>query len=171
MEPVLVRLLLVLGLVAAVGLLGWLWRQRDGRLRVTAAGARAEASPVAHDVPAFDAPADDVPAFDGGQLASVGLDLDGARAGAVLLTSPTCGPCATVKRILTELGDERDDVRWVAVEAADHLDLARDHHVMRVPTLFVLDPEGRILARTSGVPARAELERVIDRQGAHSSLA
>jgi thiol-disulfide isomerase/thioredoxin len=158
MEPVLVRLLLVLGLVAVVSLLGWLWQRRDGRVRVTAAGAGSEASSGG-----------DAPAFDGGQLASVGLDLEGVRAGAVLLTSPTCAPCATVKRILGELGEARDDVRWVAVDASEHLDLARDHHVMRVPTLFVLDPEGRILARTSGVPARVELERVIDRQESLSS--
>jgi thiol-disulfide isomerase/thioredoxin len=153
MDPVVVRLLLVLGLVVVVSLLGWLWQRRDGRVRVTAAG-------VGDEVPSHG----DAPAFDDAQVASVGLDLDGVRAGAVLLTSPTCAPCATVKRILGELSEVRDDVRWVAVDASEHLDLARDHHVMRVPTLFVLDPEGRILARTSGVPARTELERVIDRQ-------
>jgi thiol-disulfide isomerase/thioredoxin len=159
MDPVLVRLLLVLGLVVVVSLLGWLWQRRDGRVRVTAAGAAGEAA------------SGDAPAFDGAQLDSVGLDLEGVRAGAVLLTSPTCAPCATVKRILGELSEARDDVRWVAVDASEHLDLARDHHVMRVPTLFVLDPEGRILARTSGVPARPELERVIDRQGSLRSPA
>jgi thiol-disulfide isomerase/thioredoxin len=161
MDPVAVRLLLVLGLVAVVSLLGWLVRRRDGRVRVTAAGAGNGAS----------SGADDVPAFDAGQLAAVGLDLTDARAGAVLLTSPTCAPCVTVKRILAELADERDDLRWVAIEAAQHLDLARDHHVMRVPTLFVLDSGGRVLARTSGVPARTELERVIDRRGSLSSSA
>jgi hypothetical protein len=36
---------------------------------------------------------------------------------------------------------------------------------MRVPTLFVLDPAGRILARTSGVPAKRDVERVLDREG------
>jgi hypothetical protein len=51
------------------------------------------------------------------------------------------------------------------VDAADHLDLARTHHVLRVPTLFVLDRRGRILARTSGVPAERDLLRVLDREG------
>jgi thiol-disulfide isomerase/thioredoxin len=159
MEPVLVRLLLVLAFVAVVSLLGWLWRRRDGRVRETRPGsagaaARPQAAPTEGHGPGFDAD----------QLEAVGLDLEGVRAGAVLLTSPTCSPCATVKRILAELSDARDDVRWVAVDASDHLDLARTHHVMRVPTLFLLDGHGQILARTSGVPARVDLERVLDRQ-------
>jgi hypothetical protein len=157
MDPMLLRLLLVLGLVVAVTLAGLVWRRRDGRVRgVAPADGRADDG------------AETVARFDAAQLEAVGLDLDGVRAGAVLLSSPTCAPCATVRRILGELAEARDDVRWVSVEAAEHLDLARAHHVMRVPTLFLLDPEGRILARTSGVPARPDLERVIDREGSLS---
>lgn len=158
MEPVLVRLLLVLALVAVVSLLGWLWRRRDGRVRETRAGSAGAAAPTEASTEGHG------PGFDADQLDAVGLDLEGVRAGAVLLTSPTCAPCATVKRILAELSEARDDVSWVAVDASDHLDLARTHHVMRVPTLFLLDVHGQILARTSGVPARVDLERVLDRQ-------
>jgi glutaredoxin len=144
MEDVLARLLLVAAILAVVGVAGWWWRRRDGRIRT------AETS--------GDAPL----AFDEAQLAEVGLSIDGASAGALLLSSPTCGSCVQVQRILTEVADRRPDFAWVTVDAGEHLDLARRHHVLRVPTLFVLDRDGHLLARTSGIPARHELEQLLE---------
>lgn len=144
MPDVLVRLLIVAAVIGLAAVFGWWWNRRDGRVRTV----------------------DDAhPGFDGAQLAAVGLDPAGAEAVALLLGSPTCAPCTTVKRILGEVEAERPAFRWRYVDAADHLDLAEQHHVLRVPTLFVLDPEGRILARTSGVPAKRDLLRVLDREG------
>jgi hypothetical protein len=150
MDPMLARLLLVLALVAGAGLVGWWWQRRDGRVTETAADA---------DTP---------PTFGPEQLADVGLELRDAPAGALLLSSATCSSCTQVQRILEEVAEVRPGFQWVTVDAVEHLDLAREHHVMRVPTLFVLDAAGHLLARTSGVPARHELERVIDREGARS---
>lgn len=142
MDPI--RLLLVVALLAVVTLAGRWWQARDGRVR--------EAR-------------DDDGLFDRDQAEAVGLPADRDSPVALLLGSPTCAPCTTVKRVLGELAADRPDFEWVYVDAADHLDIAEDHHVLRVPTLFVLDPRGRILARTSGVPARRDLERVLDGQG------
>lgn len=144
MEDVLARLLVVAGILLAVGLAGWWWRRRDGRIRTVDA--------------ADDAP----PAFDVAQLAEVGLSIDGGSAGALLLSSPTCASCVQVQRILTEVAERRPDFAWVSVDAGEHLDLARRHHVLRVPTLFVIDAHGHLLARTSGIPARHELEHLVD---------
>jgi thiol-disulfide isomerase/thioredoxin len=141
MSPIVLRLLLVLGLVALVALTGWWWNRRDGRVRAVAV---------------------DAPRVDAGHLDAVGLDLDGAAAGAVLLCSPTCAPCATVERILGELAADRPGFRWVKVDAADHLELTEAHKVLRVPTLLVVDRDRRLLARTSGVPARDDLAAVLD---------
>lgn len=138
MDLVLRLLIVVAIVVAALGATAWL-RRRDGR--VVAGDGR----------------------FGRAQLAGVGLDPDGAEALALLLGSPTCVPCRTVRAVLDDVAGERPGLRWVYVDAADHLDLARAHHVMRVPTLFVLDPDGRVLARTSGVPGKRDLLRVIER--------
>lgn len=146
MDPIVTRLLIVLAVVAGAGLVGWWWRRRDGRVTETASAAAA-------------------PIFDARRLAEVGLHLENASAGALLLRSSTCSSCAQVQRILTEVADERSGFAWVTVDAAEHLDLAREHHVLRVPTLFLVDAGGHLLARTSGVPARHDLERVIDREG------
>lgn len=135
------RLVIVVVVIAVAALAGAWWRARDGRVRTVGDGR-----------------------FTPDQLARVGLaDIprDGA---ALLLGSPTCAPCTSVKAILREVADERAAFRWIDVDAADHLPIADAHRVMRVPTLFVLDRRGRILARTSGVPAKRDLLAVLDRE-------
>lgn len=138
---VLVRLLIVLAVIGIAAAVGTWWRRRDGRVR--AGDGR----------------------FGPAQLRAVGLEPGTADAFAVLLGSPTCAPCVTVRGVLERVSRRRSGLDWVYVDAADHLDLARAHHVLRVPTLFVLDRRGRILARTSGVPAERDLLRVLDREG------
>lgn len=150
MSPIVLRLLLVVGLVALVALAGWWWNRRDGRVREVA---------------------EDAPRVDAGHLDAVGLDLDGAAAGAVLLGSPTCTPCVAVERILGELAADRPGFRWVKVDAADHLELTEAHKVLRVPTLLVVDGDRRLLARTSGVPARDDLAAVLDAGTDHEDAA
>lgn len=137
----LLRLLIVLAVIGLAALVGVWWRARDGRVRDGGDGR-----------------------FTPEQLRQVGLDAVTRTGAALLLGSPTCAPCATVKTILGEVADDRPDFRWTSVDAADHLGLADAHRVMRVPTLFVLDSRGRILARTSGVPARRDLLAVLDRE-------
>jgi thiol-disulfide isomerase/thioredoxin len=154
MDPILARLLAVLVGVAIVAALGWWWQQRSARVVTVAADA-----------------VDDAPQLQADHLAAIGLDLQGAESAAVLLGSPTCTPCDTVKDMLRELATERSGFRWAYADAADHLDLAQEHRVMRVPTLFVIEPSGRILARTSGVPRAAELRDVLDGGAADPTLA
>lgn len=139
MDPV--RLLIVVALIGAVILAGRWWQSRDGEVK---------------DV------RDDDGRFDPDQLAAVGIAAERTGPVALLMGSPSCAPCKTVKRVLGEVAADRPDFSWVDVDAGDHLGIAEDHHVLRVPTLFVVDPDGRILARTSGVPARRDLERVLD---------
>lgn len=139
-DPVLVRLVLVALGIALVAAVGWWWTRRDGRVRDAGGDVHVAAD----------------------HLADVGLDVGGARAGAVLLGSPTCSSCAAVEQLLGDLAADRDDFRWVKVDAADHLDLAQAHRVLRVPTLLVVDADRRLLARTAGVPARDDLAALLD---------
>lgn len=138
----LLRLVVVVAIVTAAAVVGAWWRARDGRIR------RGDGF------------------FTAAQLAAVGLTQISRTGAAVLLGSPTCAPCTTVKQVLGEVREQRPAFDWTYVDAGDHLDLADDHRVMRVPTLFVVDRRGRILARTSGVPARQDLVAVLDREQA-----
>jgi hypothetical protein len=148
MDPIVLRLLVVVAIVVAAGAAGRWWRSRDGRVRDG-----------------------DGAAFSRDELDAVGLDVRGTDTVALLLGSPTCAPCVTVRRVLTDVTSDRPGFRWVYADAAEHLALAERHRVRRVPTLFVLDPRGRVLARTSGVPTHADLRRVLDREGDLASAA
>lgn len=144
MDPVLFRLLAVAGIVLAAGLAGRLWQARDGRVRV--------ADPAEPGAPRLTGP----------ELEAVGLAAHPTGPQALLLGSPTCAPCVTVRRVLDEVRASRPELTWAYVDAADHLDLADAHAVRRVPTLFVLGVDGTILARTSGVPRADDLVAVLD---------
>ncbi len=157
---VLLRLLVVAAVMVAVLALGVWWRTRGGRIvEAPRAGRRWRRSTSASH-----AASSRQGRFAEEQLAAVGLDGPAGQVRALLLTSPTCAPCRTVRRVLAEVSQARPHFRWVSVDAGAHLDIARDHHVLRVPTLFVLDGEGWILARTSGVPATRDLLRLVDRE-------
>ncbi|MDP8960852.1 MAG: thioredoxin family protein [Actinomycetota bacterium] len=162
LPPVLLRLLIVVAVVAAALAVGVWWRGRDGRMTQPARGGmRRRKSPAsAKRVSSRDG------RFAEEQLAAVGLDGRAGEVRALLLGSPTCAPCRTVRRVLAEVSEARPHFRWVTVDAGDYLDIARDHHVLRVPTLFVIDHDGWILARTSGVPAERDLLKVVDRAAA-----
>ncbi len=139
MEPVVVRLVVVVVVVAAMTVVGRWWSRRSGRLRTSVDGRVARA-----------------------HLDAVGLDLAGADAGAVLVGSPTCAPCVEARRVLDGVQESRDRFRWVYADASEHLPFVRDHGILRVPTLLVVDRDGRIIARTSGVPRAHEITGALD---------
>ncbi len=139
MDPMLARAIVVLALVVAVITAGRLVRRRDGAVR-----------------------ADGHTRFEPEHLDAVGLDLSNSAAGAVLIGSPTCAPCESAKQVLGGLARERAGFEWVYADAADHLDLTGTYRIMRVPTVLLLAADGRILARTSGVPREDELRRALD---------
>lgn len=145
MDPTVLRLLLVVLAIAAVTVVGRVLAARRDELRVVADDERHD-RPVPHTA----------------RTRSASEDL-GHAAGpsAILFGSPTCAPCDTVKLLLGEVADERDDFTWRYVDAAAHLDLARAHGVRRVPTLIVMDADDHTVARSGGVPTRAALREAV----------
>jgi hypothetical protein len=138
--PVLLRLLAVVALVAAAAALGAWWRRRQGRVTAPAA-----------------------PRLRPEELAGLGLARIDADVTAVLLASPSCGPCTTAKRVLGQVAAGHPGFEWVEVDAGHHLDLVRAHRVTRLPTLLLVERTGRVLARITGVPAAGDVIAQIER--------
>jgi hypothetical protein len=136
MDPVLVRLGLVVLLVAIVVVGGRWWRDRDGHL----------------------APSAEL--LDPAALERLGVSGPGLVG--VLLTSASCSSCEAAKGVLTAVARDRPTFDWLAADVSEHLDVVAALRVLRAPTLLVLGPGGTVLARTSGVPRADELLRVID---------
>ncbi|MGH2726967.1 MAG: thioredoxin family protein, partial [Actinomycetota bacterium] len=81
------------------------------------------------------------------------------RPAAVLVefSGENCAPCTTVENRLHKLAGELPDVRVVSIDAGERLDLADRYSVRRVPTVFVTDPQLRVIWRASGVVSEEAL--------------
>lgn len=88
--------------------------------------------------------------------ADLGREL-GARATLVQFSSAFCAPCRATRRVLDDVAARVDGVAHVEVDAESNLDLVNRLGVLRTPTVLVLGPAGRVAARASGQPRRADL--------------
>ncbi|MEU8785723.1 thioredoxin family protein [Streptomyces sp. NPDC048637] len=88
--------------------------------------------------------------------AEIGAEL-GERATLLQFSSAFCQPCRATRRTLTEVAGMVEGVAHVEIDAEDHLDLVRQLHVLRTPTVLVLDADGTIVRRASGQPRKADV--------------
>src|SRR5215218_173136 len=80
----------------------------------------------------------------------IGIEL-GERATLVQFSSAFCSPCRATRVILNDIAAKVDGVVTVDIDAEEHLDLVRRLGIMRTPTVLVLDAEGAISTRASGL--------------------
>ena len=92
-----------------------------------------------------------------------GLDALGASGTLVQFSTQLCARCPGTRRVLQQLAAEREGVRYLDVDLTDDVDLAARLHILQTPTVFVLDPAGRLAARYGGPPRRDQLVAEIDR--------
>jgi thiol-disulfide isomerase/thioredoxin len=129
--------------VAALALatsIGLLYRARNGALRPARPGAPGPAGP----------------GTPGLTTADLGAPL-GARATLVQFSTAFCAPCRPTRQILAQVADMVDGVSHVEVDAADRLDLVRRLRISSTPTVLVLDRQGAIVKRASGLPRKADV--------------
>lgn len=86
----------------------------------------------------------------------LGVDL-GERATLVQFSSAFCAPCRATRVLLTDIAGKVDGVVAVDIDAEEHLDLVRQLNILRTPTVLVLDAEGAIVTRASGLPRREQV--------------
>jgi len=176
--------LIVVAAVLVLGTLAGLWRRRtDGRFSSVAVAAKAASGP------AFSGPASGGSAGSGSAASGSGEDdpeppareaadpsaagrrtdpallaklgVEPARATLLQFSSAFCAPCRAVRRVSGEVAGLLPGVRHVEVDAESHLDAVRALGIWRTPTLLILDAEGRVAKRATGVPAKAQLIAVL----------
>lgn len=88
--------------------------------------------------------------------ADIGGEL-GERATLVHFSTAFCQPCRVTRRVLSDVAAIVPGVRHVEVDAESRLDLVRALGVVRTPTVLVLDADGRVVKRASGVPRKLDV--------------
>jgi thiol-disulfide isomerase/thioredoxin len=89
------------------------------------------------------------------------LGVQPAQATLLQFSSAFCAPCRAVRRISGEVADMIPGVQHVEVDAESHLEAVRTLGIWRTPTLLVLDADGRVVRRATGVPGKAQLIAVL----------
>jgi thiol-disulfide isomerase/thioredoxin len=146
-SPGILVLLVALLVAAAVGVT---WRLTNGRMRAIPVQAVAEPGALRA---AAGSPAE------AGQLVSaaeLGKPL-GDRATLLQFSSAFCAPCRATRQILGEVAGMTSGVAHIEIDAESRLDLVRELHVLRTPTVLVLDADGRVTRRASGRPTKADV--------------
>lgn len=147
--------LVLVAALAATALLALVLQRRNGRFST----ARSEAAPARETAPeaGSGAPTTDprVSAEEiGGAL--------GERLTLVQFSSAFCSPCRATRTLLTDVVSTRPDVAHVEVDAESHLELVRRLNILRTPTVLVVDADGVVLSRASGLPRRDQVLAVLD---------
>ena len=124
-------------LTAAIGV--W-WSARQGAVRAPARGAAAEG---------------------GIDWSEAGVTL-GSRTTFVQFSAEVCAPCRATARVLGELASAYPGVTHRELDVDDNLGLVRQLSVLRTPTVLVLDPSGREVARLSGAVSRTRAREALE---------
>ena len=128
-------------LVATV--LGVAMRRRAGQFRPASPGTPAKPG---------------APAKPAGVLteADLGAGL-GRQATLVQFSTAFCAPCRPTRQILAQVADMVDGVTHVEIDAAARMDLVQRLRINSTPTVLVLDPDGAIVKRATGLPRKADV--------------
>jgi thiol-disulfide isomerase/thioredoxin len=126
-----IGLVILLIAVAVTAISAWAVKQKNGRFSSVGGPARVSAVDLRIDL--------------------------GERATLVQFSSAFCAPCRATRVLLTDIADKVDGVVTVDIDAEEHLDLVRQLNILRTPTVLVLDADGAIVTRASGLPRREQV--------------
>jgi len=85
------------------------------------------------------------------------LGVGAAEVTLLQFSSAFCAPCRAVRRVSIEVSELLPEVQHVEVDAESHLDEVRELGIWRTPTLLILDSDGRVAKRATGVPSKPQL--------------
>ena len=81
----------------------------------------------------------------------------GRQATLVQFSTAFCAPCRPTRQILAQVAGSLDGVRHVEIDAAERIDLVQRLRINSTPTVLVLDPDGAIVKRATGLPRKADV--------------
>ena len=89
------------------------------------------------------------------------LGLSGTGPTVVHFSAVWCGPCAAVRRVVSEVCTDLPAVAHVEIDMDANPAAARRLSVLSLPTTFIFDGDGRQRYRAAGVPRAADLRSAL----------
>jgi thiol-disulfide isomerase/thioredoxin len=93
---------------------------------------------------------------------TAGLGLSHAGPTVVHFSAPWCGPCARVRRVVSQVCGDLGDVAHVEVDLEANPLAARQLSVLSLPKTVIFDVNGRQRYRTVGVPTADDLRSALE---------
>ena len=90
----------------------------------------------------------------------------GKRATLLQFSTEFCSICPSVSRYLSQLEYRNGGLLHLEVDITNRLDLAAHFQVSQTPTVFILDPSGKIKFRVSGAPKPGVIQQELEKLGA-----
>ena len=84
----------------------------------------------------------------------------GSEATFVQISGPNCSTCNQVKRLLTEV-TEADSLAYQELEITDYPELAEELGIKRIPTVYLVDANGKLATSFSGATRRDSFEKAL----------
>ena len=72
-----------------------------------------------------------------------------------------CGPCKMLSPVISEIADERADVKVGKINVDEENDLAREYNIYSIPTLVVLK-DGKEVKRATGARPKSSILALLD---------
>jgi thiol-disulfide isomerase/thioredoxin len=156
-------LIILVAVLAAASVAGFVFRSRQGRFRHTPPVKAPLASTGSETALAGTDRAGSAGGISAGSVltaADLGAPL-GERATLVQFSTEYCTYCGPTRDLLTEVAGEQDGVAFVEIDAAERMDLTKRLRVLATPTVLLLGPSGTIESRASGTPRKSELRTAV----------
>lgn len=83
----------------------------------------------------------------------------------VQFTTEYCGQCPGVRRTLSQLAYRLGGLNFCEVDITERLDVAAHFNISQTPTVFLLDPKGKLVFRVGGVPKMSQLNQELEKLG------
>jgi thiol-disulfide isomerase/thioredoxin len=72
-------------------------------------------------------------------------------------SSEFCQPCRVTNKVLEEVTNSFPAICHIELDVVEHLDLVKTYGITRTPTTLIIDKEGTVHFRATGVPKKPEL--------------
>jgi len=76
-------------------------------------------------------------------------------------SSEYCQPCRVTSALLEEVSNSFPAICHIELDVVEHLDLVKTYGISRTPTTLIIDKDGTVHFRATGVPRKDELTTAI----------
>jgi len=76
-------------------------------------------------------------------------------------SSEFCHPCRVTSKVLDDVTNSFPAICHIELDVVEHLDLVKTYSISRTPTTLIIDKDGTVHFRATGVPKKSELTAAV----------